>query len=172
MGRVAGRALLVALLVLGGWAAVRWPRLDTVETGRTPEYPSLQPREYSASEAEVGRAVREALDGLGWSVVGSGRGRGGSEVQATARGRVLPFPHEVSVHTRRAGGRTLVSVRSRSSRLPWDFGENARLIERFQAALDAKMAGRGGRGASSVSAPRSSPRHSGGPAQRGGRSGK
>jgi hypothetical protein len=141
-----GRALRVVLLVaaIGGaaWAVLRWPRLDTVETGRTAEYPALQPREYAASEAKVAAAVRAAMDSLGWTFVGAGRGPGGSEVQATARGTVIPLPHDVSVRAQRVGARTRVSVRAKSRNLAWDFGENARLIERFYQALDAGLRGR------------------------------
>jgi hypothetical protein len=133
--------LVVVVLAAAAWAVLRWPHLDTVETGRTPEYPELQPREYAASEAQVARAVRAALDKLGWPLVGGGRGPGGSEVQARARG-TLPLENDVSIRTQRVGGRTRVSVRSHSPSLPWDLGENARLVEKFLAALDAEMSAR------------------------------
>jgi hypothetical protein len=140
------RALRVVLLVavIGGaaWAVLRWPRLDTVETGRTAEYPALQPREYEASEAQVASAVRAAIDSLGWTFVGAGRGPGGSEVQASTRGTLIPLEHDVAVRAQRVGARTRVSVRAKSRNLAWDFGENARLIERFYAALDAGLRGR------------------------------
>ena len=86
MGRALRVVLLVAVIAGAAWAVLRWPRLDTVETGRTPEYAALQPREYAASEAQVASAVRATMDALGWTFVGAGRGPGGSEVQATARG--------------------------------------------------------------------------------------
>jgi hypothetical protein len=133
--------LVVVVLAAAAWAVLRWPHLDTVETGRTPEYPELQPREYAASEAQVARAVRAALDKLGWPFVGGGRGPGGSEVQARARG-TLPLENDVSIRTQRVGGRTRVSVRSHSPSLPWDMGENARLVEKFLGALDAEMSAR------------------------------
>jgi hypothetical protein len=133
--------LVVVVLAAAAWAVLRWPHLDTVETGRTPEYPELQPREYAASEAQVARAVRAAVDKLGWQFVGGGRGPGGSEVQARARG-TLPLENEVSIRTQRAGGRMRVSVRSHSPSLPWDLGENARLVEKFLGALDAEMSAR------------------------------
>lgn len=136
--------LLVVAVVVGAcaWAALRWPHLDTVETGRTPEYPGLRPREYPASEAEVGRAVKATLERLGWEFVGSGRGPGGSEVQARTRGRVLPTEHAVIIRIQRPGARTRVSVAARSRSFRWDFGENARLIEQFIPALDEEMAQR------------------------------
>ena len=89
----------------------------------------------------MSRAVKAALDRVGWQFVGSGRGPGGSEVQARARG-VLPVENEVSIRIQRVSGRTRVIVRSHSPKLPWDLGENARLIEKFQAALDAQMTAR------------------------------
>lgn len=131
--------VLLAVLGAGAWAVLRWPHLDTVETGRTAEYPELQPRDYAASEAEVLRAVKAALDGLGWQFVASGRGPGGSEVQASTRGRILPTDHAVTIRIQRLGARTRVSVAARSRSLSWDFGENARLIEQFLPALDAQL---------------------------------
>ena len=139
MDRVFRWLILAAVVGAAAWAVLRWPHLDTVETGRTPEYPGLRPRDYAAGEAQVGKAVRAALDHLGWTFVGAGRGPGGSEIQARARGAVLPLDHEVSIRLQRLGSRTRVSVRSRSPSLRWDFGENARQVEKLLAALDTEM---------------------------------
>jgi hypothetical protein len=131
--------VLLAVLGAGAWAVLRWPHLGVVETGRTPEYPELRPRDYTAGEAEVSRAVKAAVETLGWDFMGAGRGPGGSEVQAKARGRILPTDHAVTIRIQRLGARTRVSVAARSRSLEWDFGENARLIEQFLAALDAQL---------------------------------
>ena len=141
MRLIATGGIIGIAVVLGAcaWAVLRWPRLDTVETGRTPEYPDLRPRDYPASEAEVGRAVKATLDRLGWQFVGSGRGPGGSEVQASTRGRVLPTDHALTIRIQRLGARTRVSVAARSRSVRWDFGENARLIEKFLPALDQEL---------------------------------
>jgi hypothetical protein len=139
MDRALRTLVLVVLVGAAAWAVLRWPHLDTVETGRTPEYAELRPREYSASEPEVSRAVKAALDRLGWQLVGSGRGPGGSEVQAKARGAVLPTPHDITIRVQRLGARTRVSVAARSRALPWDFGENARLIEKLLPVLDEEV---------------------------------
>ena len=139
MDRVLRTLVLAVLVGAAAWAVLRWPHLDTVETGRTPEYPELRPRDYIASEAEVSRAVKAALDHVGWQFVGSGRGPGGSEVQAQTRGRVLPTDHEITIRIQRLGARTRVSVAARSRTFQWDFGENARLIERFLPALDEEI---------------------------------
>jgi hypothetical protein len=132
--------LLAAVLGIAAWAVLRWPHLDTVETGRTPEYPELRPRDYAASEADTFRAVRATLDRVGWAFVGSGRGPGGTEVQASTRGRILPTDHAITIRIQRLGARTRVSVAAHTRTLPWDFGENARLIEKFLPALDQELA--------------------------------
>jgi hypothetical protein len=131
--------VVLALLGAGAWAVLRWPHLEVVETGRTAEYPELRPRDYAATEAETSRAVKAAVETLGWEFMGAGRGPGGSEVQASARGRILPTGHAVTIRIQRLGPRTRVSVAAHSRDLAWDFGENARLIEQFLAALDAQL---------------------------------
>lgn len=139
MDRVLRTLLVVVALGACAWAVLRWPHLDEVETGRTPEYPDLRPHDYAASEAEVSRAVKATLDRLGWQFVGSGRGPEGSAVQASTRGRVLPTDHDITIRIIRLGTRTRVSVRAHSRTLRWDFGENARLIEKFLPALDEEV---------------------------------
>lgn len=139
MDRVLRILVLAVLVGAGAWAVLRWPHLDTVETGRTPEYPELKPRDYPASEAEVSRAVKATLDRLDWQFVGAGRGPGGSGVKAKARGRILPTDHDITIRIQRLGARTRVSVAAHSRSLPWDFGEDARLIEKFLPALDEEI---------------------------------
>jgi hypothetical protein len=41
MDRVLRTLLLAVVVGSVAWAVLRWPHLDTVETGRTPEYPDL-----------------------------------------------------------------------------------------------------------------------------------
>jgi uncharacterized protein (DUF1499 family) len=133
----------LALIVLGGaalWAATAWPRLNVVETGRTPEYPDLQDRTYSASPDRVGAALRDALsERPGWKVVGSGQGPGGVALSARHETPVLPLEEDVEVKIRRKGGKTVVHVRSQSRLGGWDFGQNARNIRELLAALDAEL---------------------------------
>ena len=138
------RRFLLLALVAGAVAAfLAWPRLNTVETGLTPEYPDLQPREYAASEQEVTRAVKAAIGHLPrFELVGAGAGRGGSEVQAVATTRVLRFKDDVNARIRREGGKTRVSVRSKSRVGSIDFGQNARNVRELLAALDQEMSAR------------------------------
>ena len=122
-------------------AFTRWPRINDVETGRTPEYPDLSVQRFTAGGERVTRAARAAVQALpGWELVGSGRGPGGAEVQAVARTRVLRFKDDVTVRIRRREGSTEVSVRSRSRKGQADFGQNARNIRAFQAELERQMA--------------------------------
>jgi uncharacterized protein (DUF1499 family) len=133
--------LLLGLVAGGGlWAATAWPRLNSVETGRTPEYPDLQPRSYAISPQRVGQALKNALrDRPGWTVVGSGEGPQGVVVTTVHETPFLPFKCDVTARIRRRGGRTVVSVRSRSQLGKWDFGQNARNVRELLAALDAEV---------------------------------
>jgi hypothetical protein len=131
--------VLLALFVAAVVLVTRWPRINSVETGRTPEYPALTVRDYGASEEKVGKAVRGAIGALArWSVVGGGRGPGGSEIQAEA-GTLVGYKSDVFVRVRRTGSRTTVSVLSRSRVGPWDFGQNARNIDALLKELDRQM---------------------------------
>jgi uncharacterized protein (DUF1499 family) len=138
------KRLLLLVLAAGAVAALlAWPRINEVETGRTPEYPDLQPREYAAGEQEVAKAVKAATGRLArFEFVGAGAGRGGSEVQLVATTPVLPFKNDVNVRIRREGGKTRVTVKSKSREGPIDFGQNARNVREVLAALDQEMAGR------------------------------
>ena len=134
------KKLLVVLLIAGGVAAaLAWPRINDVETGRTPEYPDLKERDYQASPEAVSRAVQSAVTHLPrWSLVGSGSGRAGSEVRAVHR-TYLGFKDDVTVRIHREGGRTKVSVRSKSRIGSWDFGQNARNVRELVAELDRTL---------------------------------
>jgi hypothetical protein len=136
------RVLLV--LAAGGaiaFGVTRWPLLNDVETGRTPEYPDLQPRAYAQGEAAVAKAARGALGRLPrFAFVGAGSGRGGSELQALARAPLIPLKSDVTVRIRRERGATRVSVRSKSRSGPIDLGQNARNVREFLGALDEELA--------------------------------
>ena len=69
MDRVLRTLLLAAVLGALAWAVLRWPHVDTVETGHSPEYPELRPRDYAAAEPETSRAVTGSIPFLiiAWS---------------------------------------------------------------------------------------------------------
>jgi len=137
---MATKLTLVVLVLAAVLALTAWPRLSSVETGRTPEYPDLQEREYRASPAAVTAAARRAIAGLSrWSLVGSGQGPAGSALQAVAATRVFRFKDDVTIRIRRSSGVTRVNVSSRSRFGKWDFGQNARNVREILAALDAQL---------------------------------
>ncbi len=120
----------VAVLVLGAaWAVTAWPRLNDVETGRTPEYPDLQVRTYcgvagAGGGGPAGCPRRPAPLDRG----GLRPGPGGTVVTAVHQTRLFRFEDDVTVRIRRQGGATEVSVRSQSRIGGWDFGQNARNV--------------------------------------------
>jgi uncharacterized protein (DUF1499 family) len=135
------RRILLVFLVLGALGlALGWPRLNDVETGRTPEYPDLKVREYSAGVDAVSKAAQKALRSLPrWTFVAAGSGPGGAEVQAIHATRIMHFKDDVTIRISSRGGRTRVSVRSRSRTGKWDFGQNARNVREFLSFLDSAV---------------------------------
>jgi hypothetical protein len=137
------RSTLAILLVIAAALAalcLAWPRLHQVETGRTPEYPDVQPRTYAAAEDKVGAAVKAVIGRLPrWRVVGAASGVKGTDVQAEHVTPVVGLKEDITVAVRRRGGRTEVRVLSRSPSVPWDFGQNARNIRQLLDELDREM---------------------------------
>jgi len=138
MNRTATRLALVLLALGVIWAATAWPRINDVQTGRTPEYPDVRVHEYAASPEKVAQAAKEVLGRLpGWTLVGAGQGAAGHAIQGVHETGVFLLKEDITIQIRREGARTRVSVRSRSQVGPWDLGQNARNIREFLAALDA-----------------------------------
>ena len=138
--RLSRLVLVLALVAVAAVVATRWPRINQVETGRTPEYPGLREREFAASEAAVAKAANAAIASLpNWTLVGSGQGRGGTAIQALAK-NPAQLKTEITISVRRQGAKTVVRTLARSTFGPWDFGQGARHIEDFHLALDRQMA--------------------------------
>jgi uncharacterized protein (DUF1499 family) len=132
--------LLLGAGLFAVWALSAWPRLNDVETARTPEYPDLQARHFSASPAKVAEAARACLAELPrWRLIGSGSGPGGTELHAVHTTLVWRFDDDVYLRLRAEGGGTRASVRSRSRVGRFDFGQNARNIRELLQALDARL---------------------------------
>lgn len=132
----------ILLVVAAGVAAMclAWPRINQVETGRTPEYPDLQPRTYAAGEDKVGAAVKAVIGRLPrWRMVGAASGPRGTDVQAEHVIPLVGLKQEITVAMRRQGGRTEVRVLSRSPSMRWDFGQNARNVRQLLDELDRQM---------------------------------
>lgn len=135
---------LVGVLLLGGIGAGvlalrSWPMINIVETGRTLEYPDIQPRTYQKSKAEVFDAALHVVNRLPrWSLVGYDENQG--EIQAESRTALWRFVDDVRVRVRSGEGGTVVDVRSASRVGRGDFGQNARRIRGFLEELDRQLA--------------------------------
>lgn len=135
--------LLVGVLLLGGIGAGvlalrAWPMINIVETGRTPEYPDIQPRTYQKPTAEVFDAALHVIDRLSrWTLVGYDEKRG--EIQAEAQTILWHFVDDVRVRIVNREGHAVVEVRSASRVGRGDFGQNARRIRGFLKELDRQL---------------------------------
>lgn len=135
------KQLLVVAVVLGAlWAVTAWPRINEVESGKTPEYPDLRVHDYGAGVDGVAKGVKAVTTRLpGWEIVGVGKGSAGAEIQAVRTIAPLRLKFDVTIRVRREGSRTKVSARSKSRVGPWDFGQNARNVRELLEALDHEV---------------------------------
>jgi len=138
--------LMVGVLVLGGIGAGivalrAWPMINVVETGRTPEYPDVQPRTYQRPMGEVFDAAMHAVSRLSrWTLVGDDESKG--EIRVEARSRLWRFVDDITIRLADREGTTVVDVRSASRVGRGDFGQNARNIRRFQNELETRVGSR------------------------------
>lgn len=131
-------ALLVALFVIPSLARMAifpiWPVLNRVETGKTPEYPDLQPLTVALPPPLVFTAALGVARALPrWTVVRSDPAAG--LIEAEARTRLWRFVDDVTIRVIPGQGGTTISVRSASRVGKGDLGQNARNIRTFFGAL-------------------------------------
>lgn len=129
---------LVALFVIPSVARMGivflWPVLNRVETGKTPEYPDLQPLTVAFPATRVFEAALTAARTLPrWTVVKTDPAAG--LIEAEARTRLWRFVDDVTIRIIPGEGRATVSVRSASRVGRGDLGQNARNIRAFLDAL-------------------------------------
>ena len=129
---------LAALFVIPSLARMGivflWPVLNRVETGRTPEYPDLEPLTVALSPARVFEAALTVARTLPrWTVVKADPASG--LIEAEARTRLWRFVDDVTIRIVAREGATTVSVRSASRVGRADLGQNARNIRAFLGTL-------------------------------------
>jgi uncharacterized protein (DUF1499 family) len=132
--------ILVAVVVTGLLVAASiWPVINEVETGRTPEYPDLQPQYYNADPGRVFTQSRDAITSMTrWKVVSSESAS--HTIKATHETYVFGFIDDVTVWIEPVTEFvTRVRVRSASRMGEGDFGQNARNIRAFFRALDDRL---------------------------------
>ena len=132
-------------VVLGVVAMFKiWPTINIVETGNTPEYPDLLPRQYPTSKNLVFETALHAVSRMPrWTLVASRPEQG--EIRAEATTRLFRFVGDVVVRCAEQNDVTVVNVRSASRVGRGDFGQNARNIRAFFDALDSQLRDRTGR---------------------------
>ena len=141
-----GRRLLTivgTLLGLGvlafAVAASIWPVVHEVETGATPEYPTVQPHYYTAAPGNVLGEVESSIRAMPrWQLVASESAD--RTIEATHATRFFGFIDDVKVWAEPVSqGVTRVRVRSASRIGKMDFGQNARNIHRLLTELDRRL---------------------------------
>jgi uncharacterized protein (DUF1499 family) len=138
--------LVVSGTVFLGTAAMLkiWPAINIVETGNTPEYPDILPRQYPTSRDRVFDAALKAVSRMPrWTLVSSRSDQG--EIRAEATTRLFRFVDDVVVRCAEQNGVTVVNVRSASRIGRGDLGQNARNVRAFFDALDSQLRDRTGR---------------------------
>ena len=127
-------ALITAALL----AAMVWPPINDVTTGETPEYPDIQPQVLRYSPELVLERAGEAIEALSrWQEISRAVSAGLIEAEATTT--LFGFTDDVTIRIEPYGAGSLVNVHSRSRVGGYDFGQNARNIRRFQAALEEHL---------------------------------
>ena len=142
--------LLIATGLLGTVLLLAWPWINVVETGRTPEYSDLVPQSYRAEPERVFDAALHAIHRLSrWTLIAVHPEAG--EIRAEARTLVLRFVDDIHIKIASADTgaqelepltkdpRTVVGVRSASRVGRADFGQNARNVRAFFAALNRQL---------------------------------
>lgn len=137
--------VLGSTVVLGAVTMLKiWPTINIVETGKTPEYPDVVPRQYPASKDRVFDAALHAVSRMPrWTLVSTRPAQGEIRVEATTR--LFRFVDDVTIRCAEQNGVTVVNVRSASRVGRGDFGQNARNIRAFFDALDSRSEDRTGR---------------------------
>lgn len=141
------RLALTAFVVVFAAAAVGllvsasvWPMVDQVETGKTPEYPDVQPHYYRTSPDEIFGSAVESVDALDhWERTSSDAAT--LTIEAERHTELLGFVDDIEIRVEPVTQEVArVHLRS-ASRIGYsDFGRNARNIEEFLFDLDERLA--------------------------------
>lgn len=115
-----------------------WPLINIVETGKTAEYPDIQPLRFPLSKERVVDGALHAVNQLpNWSLSSYDVDRG--EVRAEASTSLLRFVDDVVIRVLEESSDVKVEVRSASRVGRGDFGQNARNIRKFFEELKKQL---------------------------------
>jgi uncharacterized protein (DUF1499 family) len=135
-----GGLVLAVLVVIRVVVGCFFPSLNIndVTTGKTPQYPDIQPQSFAKPAGEVfdaASAVAHAQQD--WEVTQEDRTSG--TIQAVATTLLMHFKDDVTITVAAAGDGTTVNMRSHSRVGKGDLGTNAHRIRTFQADLARRM---------------------------------
>lgn len=135
--------ILAGLLIFGIGLGLMlyWPMINIVETGKTSEYPNIQPVRFPFTQARVVDGVLHAVNQIpNWSLSSYDIERG--EVRAEAKTSLLRFVDDIEVRVVPDGEEkkeVRVEVRSASRVGRGDFGQNARNIRKLFEELKRQL---------------------------------
>lgn len=116
------------------------PRINDVETGRTPQYPDVQPLAVRAPAEKVFGAISAVAGRMDrWTVVKVDRAT--HTLLAEARSKLWRFIDDVTVRVEADGAGSRVHMRSRSRMGKSDFGANAARIRTFLRLVARELPG-------------------------------
>lgn len=105
-------------------------------------FPKILPILVDLDGPEAYAAVLRAVTAAGWRIVEEippGGRLGQGHIEAIAGSSVLNFPYDISIRIRPLAGETRIDLRSVARFRSYDFGENPRNVEKFEAALEAEV---------------------------------
>lgn len=112
-----------------------WPFINIVETGKTPEYPDIQPCLYPFPIDQVYNAAHEVVQSLSlWRVVQVDKKHGMIGVEVTTP--LFRFIDDITITIDVIKEKTRVCARSASRVGKWDLGQNARNLRLFFRSID------------------------------------
>lgn len=105
-------------------------------------WPQLSGRRYDGSPDTVLQAVYAVLKAENWPIIGQ-TGKAGEDsqilVQAAAKTFMLGFASDIIIRLTDEGDTSFVDMRAASRYLPYDYGINARFIDKFMSKLDSEI---------------------------------
>lgn len=133
-------AIIIGIILLAGspfLLGLIWPRINDVQTGKTPQYADVQPQRFNQPVEKVFTAALDVSRAQGWDIRETKPEQG--IIEAIATTRLLKFKDDVTITITSEGAATVVNVRSKSRIGKGDMGTNARRIRAFQAELAKKL---------------------------------
>tara|TARA_Y100000589_G_C26948757_1_gene545571 strand:+ start:52 stop:504 length:453 start_codon:yes stop_codon:yes gene_type:complete len=131
--------MLLSLIILGFLASISiWPPINDVETGKTPEYPQIQPIVFNTNALTTfWTAARTAKTMPLWTLTSVQQKD--LRIRAEASTSTIGFVDLVDIYITASDKGSSVNVRSRSQVGKSDFGVNARRVEAYLRRLKTNM---------------------------------